>query len=328
MAKVVDVSPRARVNLIVAAAGLSAAGAVVGVTLAQTSGSTHVTAAKPPAGAPPLALDLGVRTDPQARALARAAALYAKHDRAAAARIFLRYESLPAQIGLAFSRWPDGSLDRMKELVAAHPRSSLAELHLGLARFWSGRRPDAFAAFRRAVSVGPDTPSAVRADGILHPSFPAGLPQFVPSFPTPAAILRLPPAAQVVALRRLARTSVRGKLLYGVALQRLEHPLSAEREFAAAARLAPDDPDAQVAAAVGRFTKAAPRRAFSQLGPLVLRFPRAATVRFHLGLLLLWLRQVPQARIELRKAVADSPRSELAREAKALLASLRNVGTK
>jgi len=34
-------------------------------------------------------------------------------------------------------------------------------------------------------------------------------------------------------------------LLYGAALQKLGRPVSAEREFAAAAKLAPGDPDAQ-----------------------------------------------------------------------------------
>ena len=82
------------------------------------------------------------------------------------------------------------------------------------------------------------------------------------------------------------------KLLYGVALQRLGHQVSAERAFAEAARLAPDDAEAQVAAAVGRFDKTHPERAFSRLGPLSKRFPHAATVRFHLGLLLLWLGEV------------------------------------
>ena len=57
------------------------------------------------------------------------------------------------------------------------------------------------------------------------------------------------------------------KLLYGAALLRLGRTVSAEREFAAAAALAPHDADAQVAAAVGRFDKANPSLAFSRLGP-------------------------------------------------------------
>jgi tetratricopeptide (TPR) repeat protein len=326
------VSPRTRVAAAVGAVAAAAAAAVVGVTLLQTHGEKTGVAGvtKPQKGTPPLLLDFGIRTDPEAAALRRASTLYARGDRRAAETIFDRYGSLDARIGAAFARWPDGSLDTLKELVAAAPRSATAELHLGLAQYWSGRVADAVASWRRALSVQPDTPAAVHAEDLLHPELPVpGLPPFIPSFAAPAGIDRLAPAARLTALARAARRpDAHAKLLYGVALQSLGRPVSAEREFAAAARLAPNDPDARVAAAVGRFTKDAPQRAFSRLGPLVAVFPHAATVRFHLGLMLLWLRQVPQARKELRLAVAEDPGSPLAREAKAFLARLGSVGTK
>ena len=115
---------------------------------------------------------------------------------------------------------------------------------------------------------------------------------------------------------------MRAKLLYGVALQRLERPVSAERQYAAAAALAPRDPDARVAAAVGLFDKDRPALAFSRLGPLVRTFPRAPTVRFHLGLLLLWSGQVKAAKTELRLARAEGPQTPLGREASAFLARI------
>src|ERR671937_1726918 len=105
---------------------------------------------------------------------------------------------------------------------------------------------------------------------------PPGLPLFVPSFPSPPALAHLSPPEQLAFLERGAREGgAHAKLLYGVALQRLDRPLSAEREFAAAAALAPHDADAQTAAAVGRFTKDHPERAFSRLGPLATTFPHA-----------------------------------------------------
>ena len=115
---------------------------------------------------------------------------------------------------------------------------------------------------------------------------------------------------------------MRAKLLYGVALQRLERPVSAERQFAAAASLAPDDPEARVAAAVGLFDKDRPALAFSRLGPLVRTFPRAPTVRFHLGLLLLWIHRLDAARQELRLARAEGPRTPIGMEANAFLVRL------
>jgi predicted Zn-dependent protease len=110
-------------------------------------------------------------------------------------------------------------------------------------------------------------------------------------------------------------------------LQRLGRPVSAEREFTAAVRLAPNDPDARVAEAVGRFDKAKPARAFGRLGPLTRVFPHAQTVRFHLGLLLLWSAQVKEARKQLQQAEREAPRSLLGRQATQYLAALDRIGT-
>ena len=118
-------------------------------------------------------------------------------------------------------------------------------------------------------------------------------------------------------LERRARTgTVADRLFYGVALQRLGKQRSAERVYAAAAKAAPKDPEARVAAAVGLFDKARPAQAFSRLGPLSRDFPKAATVRFHLGLLLLWSGQVKEARRQL----------ELVRNGRARLAARRHRG--
>jgi predicted Zn-dependent protease len=154
-----------------------------------------------------------------------------------------------------------------------------------------------------------------------------GRPPFIPSFAPPRQLERLAAAQQLRALARAARSGdVRARLLYGAALQRLGLPLSAEREFTAAAARAPSDPEALTAAAVGRFTKADPVAAFSRLGPLAARFPRSQTVRFHLGELLLWLRQVDKAKAELRLARSAGPRTPLGRTASAFLVQLSRLG--
>jgi predicted Zn-dependent protease len=97
--------------------------------------------------------------------------------------------------------------------------------------------------------------------------------------------------------------------------------------FADAARLAPGDPEAQVAAAVGRFDKERPQDAFSRLGPLTRRFPDAPTVRFHLGLLLLWIGQVDEAKRQLRLAERSGKDTTIGREARRFLTRLAGVGT-
>jgi tetratricopeptide (TPR) repeat protein len=103
--------------------------------------------------------------------------------------------------------------------------------------------------------------------------------------------------------------------------------VSAREAFAQAARLAPDDVDALVADAVGRYEKNNPSAAFSRLGPLSRRFPESASVRFHLGLLLLWQKDVEEARRQLELAREAEPGSRLAREAGRFLDAIRKAGT-
>ena len=99
-------------------------------------------------------------------------------------------------------------------------------------------------------------------------------------------------------------------------------------DFEAAAKLAPHDPLARTAAAVGAFTKANPVKAFSRLGPLTGVFPRSAAVRFHLGLLLLWSGEQRKAVKQLRLAAADAPHSSYAQDARRLLSSLPGTRSK
>jgi tetratricopeptide (TPR) repeat protein len=267
-------------------------------------------------------LDLGVRDDAEARDLRRAAELYNDDRRQESARLFRRYESLEAKLGAAFAAWP-GSLDRVEQLGALYPRSALAQLHLGLARFWAGEA-GSIEAWREAREVEPDTLYAVRANDLLHPEFAPGLPTFVPSARYPAGLARETPARQLEALRAAAtRGELAGMLLYGAALQRLGRPVSAQRVYDAAAKAFPDEPEALVGAAVGRYTKERPAAAFSRLGPLSRRFPGSASVRFHLGLLLLWQSDVPAAKRQLRLATTAEPGSQLAREAERYLEALR-----
>lgn len=315
-----------RLYAYVLAVALAAAGAVVGITLATRTPTPQV---QRPKGAPPLSLDLGVRTDAEASALGRAVALYSAGKHAQAEQIFRRYSSLEAQVGAAVAAWPKGTVRSLEGLVHAHPRSSLARLYLGLAQLWDGDGAAATASFRAAQRVQPDSAYAVQADSLLHPRFYRGLPPFTPSQPVPPALQKLSPPAELAALRRLAASgSVRYRLLYGATLQALGRPVSAERQFALAAQAAPDDPEALTARAVGLFSKSNPSAAFSRLGPLAKRFPRSATVRFHLGELLVWMAQVTQARKEFALAARYDPDGVLGTEAKRFLGGLENVRTK
>jgi tetratricopeptide (TPR) repeat protein len=319
------VSPRARTGLVVAVLAVAAAVVVAGAAVLsadeRASGTETAVQPQPRAGFPPLALSFGVRDDSEARDLRRAAQVYQAGKHAQAGRIFRRYDSLEAKLGAAFAGWP-ATADRVEQLGALYPRSALVQLHVGLARLWVGEG-DAVGAWREARDVEPDTPYAVRADDLIHPELAPGLPIFTPSFPY--RLHGATPAAQLEALR--GSRSARGLLVYGIALQRLGRPVSARRAFAAALRLAPNDVDALVADAVGRYEKSDPAGAFSRLGPLTRRFSKSATVRFHLGVLLLWQSAVPEAKRQLRLARAAEPGSRIARDAQRYLQELEKTGT-
>lgn len=320
-------SPRRRILLFVALVAAAAAAVVATAVVSSDGDSATKTSAEPGLrpGRPPLSFALGFRTDAEARDLARAAALYQRGDVAAAAVLFARYDSLEAKVGSAFAAWPEGSLDRLEQLAKLYPETGLVQLHLGLARLWANRG-DPVSAWRAAIDAEPDTPYAIVAGNLVHPKLPRGLPAFIPSFSASPEITRLPPERQLAALRRRAeRGGVRDVLLYGVGLQRVGRPVSASRAFERAVRLAPRNVEAQVAAGVGQFDKDAPERAFGRLGPLTRTYPNEPSVRFHLGVLLLWTGRVDASKRQFRLAARAQPGSPLAREAARYLETIRHA---
>jgi tetratricopeptide (TPR) repeat protein len=330
-ARLAGVSARSRVRVLVGLVALAAAGIVIGVSLSGRDSPEAETQIK--RGPPPLELSILLRNDSEARALRAAEREYDAGDAAAARRSFQSLlksdpKSVEAAVGAAVTAWPSGTLERLRALVASHPDSALARLHLGLALYSAGDDTGAAAQWREAKRREPDTPSALRADDLLHPNMAPGHPFFYPRFGAPPELAHLSPEAELAALERDARRGgVDANLLYGVALQRIGRAVSARAAFARAVRLDPQSLPAQVADAVGRFDKAKPAESFSRLGPLARSHPRAAVVRFHLGLLLLWIRDVKDARIQLQKALDADPHGTYGKEAKTLLSRLEAIGT-
>jgi len=317
---------RTRVGVLVVLAAIAAAGATVLLT-ALTSDPEPGKAVICPNG-PGLRLDIGVRTDPEAVALRRAQTRLARGDSDAAREIFDRFDSVEAQVGAAVAAWPGDTLADLRALAVQYPRSGTVDLHLGSALYCDGRSEEARAQWRSARRLAPDSPIGVRAADLLHPQYAPGIPVFVPGFRYPPRLASLSAPRQLAELAaRASRPDVHAKLLYGFALQRLDRQRSAERQYAAAARLAPDEADAQVAAAVGRFDKDRPSAAFSHLGPLTRRFPHAATVRLHLGLLLLWLGRIDEGRAQFQLARRLAPDSSIGKEAVKFLSQLSRIGS-
>ena len=202
---------------------------------------------------------------------------------------------LGAEIRRAFADWPDGSLATLERLGQQNPRSPLVQLYRGIGLFWAGYTNDAGAALERAKKLGRDTRWELAADNILHPQYFTNYPIFTPVRPN-------------------------ALLSRGSRLQAQGHQHSAERVYQAAARRAPADDEAQVAAAVGLFDKDDLTPAFSHLGPLTRRFPRSQSVRFYLGLLLAWTGQRDPSCAQFRRTVALGRATELGRSARAFLA--------
>src|SRR5918912_77694 len=212
--------PRTRVALLVAVLAAAAAGATVAATVLIWGGDSHAArqvGVRP--GAPPFLLDeLGVRIDPEAERLRRAERLYSRGDRAAAGRLLAGDSSLGARVGAALARWPRGTITGLDGLAHVRPRSAFVRLHLGLALAWERRDAEARRVWRAAKRVEPDSPSAVRAESLLHPEFAPGRPVFVPTF-GPASTLHGSPQEELAQLARGARRpDWRAKILYGVAL--------------------------------------------------------------------------------------------------------------
>jgi hypothetical protein len=323
------VSAQRRVALLVGVVAVAAV-AVVGAAVLSADGDSAgapatTTEAELREGRPPLSFALGFPEDEEAQDLTRGAGLYQRGETEAAAALFTKHDSLEAKVGAAFAAWPDGTLDRLEQLAKLYPELAVVQLHLGLARLWANEG-DPLEAWRSAIESEPDTPYAIVAGNLIHPNLPRGLPAFIPSFTAPAAISKLPPAQQLEALRRAAaRGGVREQLLYGVGLQRVGRPVSAARVFDQTARGFPHDVEAQVAGAVGAFDKAAPERAFGRLGPLSKTHPNEPSVRFHLGVLLLWTGRIEGAEGQFRLASKAQPGSPLAREADRYLETIRRA---
>ncbi len=195
----------------------------------------------------------------------------------------------------------------LEPLALDAPKDPVVQFNYGVALFCAGYLDEASQAFQTAKSAGRDTIYEMRADEILHPQY------FQPAD-------GLYPVFQQTRPDRL--------LAQGVLLQRQGHQHSAERLYQRAAKERPGDDEAQVAAAVGRFDEDNLVASFSRLGPLVKRFPRSQSVRFHLGLLLAWTGQRDEAVRQFTLARRLGPTSSLGREAAAFLNRLGGHGTK
>ncbi len=318
-----------RIRLVVGVLAVAAAGIAVAVVVVASRGDDETETQAPP-------LELGfVLTDREtADALAEAERAYDSGDRVTARQEFAlladqQPQSIEARVGLAMSSWPRETLGQLEDLVDQNPDSALARLHFGLALFFVGREQEAEEQWREAEATDPDSPAAILAEDLLHPEMPPGRPFFIPSSgATPEGLTDSDAPSQLAELERRAEEGgERDWLLYGAVLQRLGLPISALKAYDRAVEVDSSSVEAQTAAAVVRFDKDAPAEAFGRLGPLAEANPTSPVVRFHLGLLLLWIGDVEESRRQLTIAQDEGPNTTYGREAGRLLARLEEVRT-
>ena len=275
-------SKRSRVYAVVGIAAAVAIGTVAAVVVVSGGdGRAASSPAKTLKGRPPLELDLGVRDDAEATALRRAATMYAHGNPADAARIFERYDSVEADVGTALASWPDGTIETLGRLAAAHPRELVRPAPSRL-RALLGRPATAGGGCVESGEARPqpDTLSAVRADDLLHRSTTAGCRRSSRA----SRRRRSPPAATAPSsLSSPARRGVHDRIWYGIALQRLGHPLTAERVFARRGRAGARGPGRPDRGRLRPVRQGPPRAGVLASRPADKRFPHASTVRFHLG---------------------------------------------
>ena len=209
-----------------------------------------------------------------------------------------------AAVVAAMTHAPKAAARILEPLARANRRDPEVQFNFGTTLFCAGYVGEAQQAFQQAKVAGRNTYYEIQADVILHPQFfSRGYPIFEP----------------------LGSNTLLAK---GALQQRLGHQHTAERLYQRAARQAPDDAEAQVAVAVGRFDMDNLSASFSRLGPLTKRFPKSQSVRYHLGLLLAWTGQREQAVAEFRQARALGPATALGQHARAFLDGLVTGGTK
>ncbi|HVU77636.1 MAG TPA: hypothetical protein VHC67_08635 [Gaiellaceae bacterium] len=209
-----------------------------------------------------------------------------------------------AAVRAAMAKPARAAAKALEPLAQADARDPVVQYNYGAALYCGGYVGEATAAFEQTKKAGPNTWYRIQADSLLHPQF------FQQGYPP------------------LTYTGHDPLLVAGQLAQRQFHQVTAERLWAKAAKQEPRSDVAQVAAAVGRFDMDDLSASFSHLGPLVKRFPRSQSVRFHLGLLLAWTGQRDRAVTEFRQALALGPKTELGKESKAFLDGLVTGGTK
>jgi hypothetical protein len=304
--------PAPRRRLVVVLGLALTAGICAAATVALTAGGggsgrdAAPTTTKPFTGAPPLQIELPGGTVKGTRAQLKAAEreLPAGDVRIAVARAIAGYSS-------------NGAAATLAALRALPHDQAVVSLHLGLAEIWAGQRAAGVADLKRTRTLDPYGFYGTLADNTLHVNDQLrGYPLYI----APAGI----PGGSIARLRGLAKSQPNRADVWLALAYRLQ--LSDHRGALADARrsleLDPTGISPRVAVAVLGYSKDNPSASFAVLGPLSQQTSDATEIRFHLGMLLYWLKQNTDAEAQWRQVEHDSPSSTYGRVAAGLMQKL------
>jgi tetratricopeptide (TPR) repeat protein len=304
-----------RIALVAAVALIAGGGTAAALLLGSDGAGGGATEAREPfRGVPPLAFPL----PPEARRDRVERVLGGALRRPAAALDELRALPLDdrrVRIALAVAAYRRDDSGAALEALARLPADDPAvAFHTGLVLLWAGRVDDAEAALVRARDADRYGFYGFQAERVLFPGYLPSLPAYMP--PEPVESLRAARRAT-----RLRPDDPGAWLGLAAALPATRRPeaLQAARR---AAELAPRRLSPRIALAVLAFDKADPSASISTLGGLSAESAPSAELRFHLGLLVLWIGNREQARDQFEQARDIDPGGRYGEAAGRLLEAL------
>jgi hypothetical protein len=303
----IPASGRRRLAVVVALALTAGAAAALAVVVtAGGSGAKPVasTTTRPLAGEPPTAVLL-----PGAKVRGSAAVCRAARARLGAADVRTKVACVMA----GYRRnGPAATISALESLPAREP---VVGLNLGLAQLWAGRRSDAETTLRAVRGEDMYGSYGTLADNVLHPDMQPGYPLWV----APPGL----PGGSVAELQAKAAADPNQGGVWLALAEKLQgtdraHAIADARRAQA---LLPTSVTPRIAVAVLAFDKDNPSASFGVLGPLTQQAPGASIpeLRFHLGMLLLWIKQSTDALAQWRQVVQRAPGSPYGRIAARLL---------
>jgi tetratricopeptide (TPR) repeat protein len=292
----IPASRRARLGLLAGLAVVAGAGVAGAVAWSSHGGSSApAVTGRPFTTPPPVAIRLPgapVSFDDAAAVLRAARARLPAGDPAIAV----------ARIMAGYPRDRTAAIAALQRLPQSQP---VVTFNLGVARYWNGDLTGATRSFEATRRLDPYGFYGSRADGLLFRG------QELPGYPPYVSpVAQRAPLGTLQAAVRAHPGSAEAWLQLAAALgqsQRIGARLDAIRAARRALALDPTGIDPRVAVAVLSFDKGNPAATMGLLGPMAANEPTNAEIRFHMGMVLFWIKQFDDAAAQMRQVLADAP---------------------